>query len=90
MLQLLRTLSLIVIAVVATLFFVQNLASTEVAFLNWSVSAPRAVVFALIFLLGLAMGALLVSLRPKKKPRLDRTPPTEMAAPIPTPLDAAK
>jgi uncharacterized integral membrane protein len=67
MFGLLRTIALVLIAVIATLFFVQNLAATEVAFLTWSVSAPRAVIFALIFVLGLAMGALLVSLRSRRK-----------------------
>ncbi len=76
----LRTIAVVAIAVVTTLFCVQNLAATEVAFLTWSVSAPRALVFALIFLSGLAMGALLVSLRPRRKSTT--TPPRAVEAPI--------
>ena len=67
MLGLLRTIALVALGVIATLFFVQNLATTEVAFLTWSVSAPRAVVFAFIFVTGLTMGFLLVTLRPRRK-----------------------
>lgn len=84
MLQLLRTLSLVVIVVMATLFFVQNLASTEVAFATWSLSAPRAVVFALIFLLGMAMGALLMSLRRRPGSRVEQAPPVTAHAPAPS------
>ncbi len=46
------------IALVALVFVVQNLATIEVAFLTWSFAAPRAFVFLLLFALGLIAGYL--------------------------------
>lgn len=79
MLAILRTVVLVVVVVLVTLFVVQNLAATEVAFLTWSIGAPRAVVYVLIFLLGLAAGALLISFRPRAKRRIEPppSPPTQ-------------
>jgi uncharacterized integral membrane protein len=66
---LVRTVLLILITVTVTVFFIQNLAATEVAFLTWSISAPRAVVFALIFALGWAAGYLVHAFTPQPKRR---------------------
>ena len=67
MLGLIRTLGLVVIAVVAVVFFIQNLTTIEVAFLTWSVSAPRAVIFLMVFGMGLIAGYLLHALRPRRQ-----------------------
>ena len=67
MLSLVRTIGLAVIAIVATVFFVQNLATIEVAFLTWSISAPRAFIFLLVFGTGLIAGYLLSALRPRRQ-----------------------
>lgn len=64
---LIRTLGLVVIAVVAAVFFIQNLATIEVAFLTWSISAPRAVIFLMVFGMGLVAGYLLHVLRPRQQ-----------------------
>jgi lipopolysaccharide assembly protein A len=66
LLNLLRTIGLVIVAVVATVFLVQNLATIEVAFLTWSIAAPRAVVFLIVFGLGLVTGYLLRALRPPR------------------------
>lgn len=68
---LIRTGLLIVITVTVTVFFIQNLATTEVAFLTWSISAPRAVVFALIFALGWVVGYLVHAFTPRGQPKQD-------------------
>lgn len=88
----LRTLTLIFLTVVATAFFVQNLATTEVVFFGWTVAAPRALVFLLIFLVGSLCGYLMHALRPRRPAakdstgRLDPTAQKRMAgAPPPTP-----
>jgi uncharacterized integral membrane protein len=65
-LGLIRTIGLILITMLATVFFIQNLATAEVAFLFWSISAPRAVIFLLVFVSGLIGGYLLNALRPKR------------------------
>lgn len=69
MLGLVRTAALVFITILVTVFFIQNLATTEVAFLTWSIAAPRAVVFLLAFVLGLTFGYLLCALRPRKSLR---------------------
>jgi uncharacterized integral membrane protein len=66
MLSLIRTLGLFAIAIVAAFFFIQNLATIEVAFLTWSISAPRAVIFLMVFGMGLIAGYLLHALRPRQ------------------------
>jgi uncharacterized integral membrane protein len=63
----LRTLALVAITVLVTIFSVQNLASTEVVFLTWSIHAPRALIYFLLFALGLATGFLIRALRPKRQ-----------------------
>jgi len=68
MLGLARTIALIAVAIVAVVFLIQNLATIEVAFLTWSIAAPRAIVFALLFAAGLLAGYLLNALR-RKAPR---------------------
>ncbi len=69
MLGLIRTLGLVVIAVIAMVFLIQNLATIEVAFLTWSISAPRAVIFLMMFGMGLVAGYLLHALRPRRQDR---------------------
>lgn len=69
MLSLVRTIGLVAIAVVAAIFLIQNLATIEVAFLTWSISAPRAVVFIMVFAAGLIAGYLLHAFRPRRRPR---------------------
>ena len=59
MFGLIRTVALVAIAIIVTTFFMQNFATTEVAFLTWSIVAPRAVVFLIVFGLGFAAGYLL-------------------------------
>jgi uncharacterized integral membrane protein len=66
MLGLIRTIALVVVVIVATAFFIQNLATTEVVFLTWSIAAPRAVVFFLIFVLGWVAGYLTSAIRPRR------------------------
>ncbi|MEQ1617760.1 MAG: hypothetical protein ABL883_05400 [Terricaulis sp.] len=51
------------IALVALVFLVQNLATIEVAFLTWSFAAPRALVFVLLFAVGLIAGYLVHAVR---------------------------
>jgi uncharacterized integral membrane protein len=67
LLSLIRTIGLVVIAMVATIFFVQNLATIEVAFLTWSISAPRAFIFLMVFGMGAIAGYLLSALRPRRR-----------------------
>jgi uncharacterized integral membrane protein len=69
MLGLIRTVALVLLTILATIFFVQNLATIEVAFLTWSFAAPRAIIFLLLFAIGLAMGYLLRTFRPRPAPR---------------------
>lgn len=76
MIGLFRTISLIVITVLVTIFFIQNLATAEVAFLTWSIAAPRSVIFALIFALGWAAGFLVHALSPRSPARRRETEPT--------------
>jgi uncharacterized integral membrane protein len=77
MLGLLRTIFLVVISVLATVFVIQNLATIEVAFLTWSFAAPRAVIFVLLLSTGLLVGYLLHALRPSSLPK--RARPAESA-----------
>jgi uncharacterized integral membrane protein len=76
----LRTIALVVITVLVTIFSVQNLASTEVVFLTWSVNAPRALIYFLLFALGLATGFLIRALRPKRPVPKPAPPPKQPAA----------
>ena len=67
MFGLIRTVLLVVIAIIAATFFMQNFATTEVAFLTWSIVAPRAVVFLIVFGFGFAAGYLLNALSSRKQ-----------------------
>lgn len=69
MLGLIRTIALVLLSVLATVFVIQNLATVEVAFLTWSFAAPRAVIFVLLIGSGLLAGYLLHALRPKQRTR---------------------
>lgn len=60
---LLRGILIGLIALIALVFVVQNLATIEVAFLTWSFAAPRAFVFVLLFALGLVAGYLAHAVR---------------------------
>ena len=73
MFNLIRTIALVVIAMLATIFLIQNLATIEVAFLTWSISAPRAVIFLMVFAVGLAAGYLLHALQPRRQGALRQT-----------------
>ena len=66
---LIRSIGLVMITVLVTIFFIQNLATTEVAFLTWAVTAPRAVVFLLVFVLGWVTGLLVKALTPRPQPK---------------------
>lgn len=59
----LRTTLLIVMSALVTVFFVQNMATTEVSFLIWSISAPRALILALFLVIGWVMGYLVRAVR---------------------------
>jgi uncharacterized integral membrane protein len=72
-----RSVGLVIITMLVTVFFIQNLASTEVVFITWSVSAPRAIVFFLVFVAGWIMGLLVNAIRPRRKPQ------TPIATPSP-------
>lgn len=77
-----RTLLLIVITALVTIFVVQNLATIEVAFLTWAFAAPRALIFAMIFALGVTVGWLAWVLRPRPRgatPNEPTDPPTPSA-----------
>ncbi|MGE3142767.1 MAG: DUF1049 domain-containing protein [Hyphomonadaceae bacterium] len=76
MLQLFRTILLVLITVLTTIFVVQNLATTEVAFLTWSIAAPRAVVLLALFGLGLLFGYLLRALWPRRRADSPPAPPS--------------
>jgi len=81
-----RTVLIVVIAVLATIFVIQNLASVEVSFFTWSIVAPRAAVFALLLIVGMIVGyslhALQMALRPRNetpaRPVAKSQPPSEM------------
>ena len=75
----LRSIGLVILTVVVTIFFIQNLASTEVAFLTWSISAPRALVYVIVFAAGWTIALLVNALRPRPKP-----PVAASAAPPPS------
>ena len=62
-----RTIGLVIIAIIATVFCVQNLATIEVAFFTWSVSAPRALIFLAVFGMGLIAGYLVHAFRPRRQ-----------------------
>lgn len=62
-----RTIALVVVTAAATIFFVQNLATTEVSFLIWSLAAPRALVFFIVFALGWLAGFLAHLLKPQRR-----------------------
>jgi uncharacterized integral membrane protein len=61
-----RTISLFLISAALAIFLVQNLATTEAAFLTWSFQAPRAIVFAALFALGYVSGYIIHALRPRR------------------------
>ncbi|MBI1188026.1 MAG: DUF1049 domain-containing protein [Alphaproteobacteria bacterium] len=63
---LIRTIALFLISATLAIFLVQNLATTEAAFLTWSFSAPRAIVFAALFLMGYIAGYILHALKPRR------------------------
>lgn len=67
MLKLIRTIWIVILTVLATLFCVQNLATIEVAFLTWSFAAPRALIFFVLLLAGFVLGLLAHALRPRAK-----------------------
>ena len=67
MFGLIRTVALIAIAIIAATFFMQNFATTEVALLTWSIVAPRAVVFLIVFGFGFVAGYLLNALSSRKQ-----------------------
>jgi uncharacterized integral membrane protein len=76
MFKLIRTIWIVFLSVTATLFCVQNLATIEVAFLTWSISAPRAVIFFVLLTAGFMLGFLANALRPQSKPKAAAmTPP---------------
>lgn len=82
MLRLIRTVLLIIVTVLATIFVVQNLATVEVAFLLWAFAAPRAAIFAMIFVAGVVVGLLWSALRTRPAPRAaDEPPPIRMPGP---------
>ena len=58
-----RTTMIVVLAVLLTLFVVQNLAPTEVNFMAWSIEAPRAVSVLASMAIGLAFGFLASTFR---------------------------
>lgn len=67
MFSLIRTVALVVIAILATVFLIQNLATIEVAFLTGSISAPRAVIFLMLIGMGLIAGYLLRAFGPRRQ-----------------------
>jgi len=67
MLGLIRSIALFVIGAIVFIFLIQNLATTEAAFLTWSFTAPRAIVFVLLFALGAAFGYLLRAIQAHRK-----------------------
>ena len=67
MFSVIRTVALVAIAIIVTTFFMQNFATTEVAFLTWSIVAPRAVVFLIVFGFGFAAGYLLHALSSRRQ-----------------------
>jgi uncharacterized integral membrane protein len=68
MFKLIRTIWIVFLSVAATLFCVQNLATIEVAFLTWSIAAPRALIFFILLAVGFMLGFLMQALRPRQKP----------------------
>ncbi|MBI1252317.1 MAG: DUF1049 domain-containing protein [Alphaproteobacteria bacterium] len=76
MLAFIRTVFLIAITALVTIFIVQNLATIEIAFLTWAFAAPRALVFLLVFTAGVIVGLLLYALRPRRKRETASLPPT--------------
>lgn len=63
---LIRTISLFLISAALAIFLVQNLTTTEAAFLTWSFQAPRAIVFATLFVLGYISGYIIHAMRPRR------------------------
>jgi uncharacterized integral membrane protein len=70
---LLRTLFIVIVAVGATLFVVQNLAPMEIDFLVWSLHAPRFLGVLISLVLGIAVGWIIGAWPRKKRP-----PPAEV------------
>lgn len=77
MFKLLRTIGIVLLTMLATLFCVQNLATIEVAFLTWSIAAPRALIFLVLLAAGFVLGFLAHALRPRSTP----APPASAALP---------
>ncbi|MEZ5971063.1 MAG: hypothetical protein R3C31_04575 [Hyphomonadaceae bacterium] len=77
MFKLLRTLGIVLLTVLATLFCVQNLTTIEVAFLTWSIAAPRALIFFMLLATGFILGFVTHALRPSGKSH----PPTGPSPP---------
>ena len=82
MLKLLRTIGVVLLTMLATLFCVQNLTTIEVAFLTWSIAAPRALIFFVLLAAGFVLGFLSHALRPRSEPK-----PSANAAPSPVSQD---
>jgi uncharacterized integral membrane protein len=61
-----RTITLFLISAALAIFLVQNLQTTEAAFLTWSFQAPRAIVFAALFALGYVSGYIIHALKPRR------------------------
>lgn len=57
--KLIRSAALVAIAALLGIFVVQNLATINIVFLVWAITAPQALVFVLMFGLGLAFGYLI-------------------------------
>tara|TARA_R110000868_G_scaffold101344_6_gene278998 strand:+ start:22 stop:231 length:210 start_codon:yes stop_codon:yes gene_type:complete len=49
------------VTIIVVLFIMQNLADVEVHFLLWSMTMPRALMLAVVFMLGAAVGFLVRS-----------------------------
>jgi len=69
MFKLLRMIGVVLLTMLATLFCVQNLTTIEVAFLTWSIAAPRALIFFVLLITGFVLGFLSHALRPRSKPK---------------------
>jgi uncharacterized integral membrane protein len=74
----LRSAFLVLVAVAATLFVMQNLAPMEVHFLAWSLRAPAFVCVLISLLLGGCAGWIMGAWPKKKKPPpIERPQPTQ-------------
>jgi uncharacterized integral membrane protein len=64
-----RLLSILVIAVLASIFVLQNAAAVEVNFLTWTISMSRALLILFTLAIGLVLGWLLHSYSAYRKSR---------------------